>query len=292
MLFAQVPEVVSMFTEWWPILLMAGAALGAIYRIFKNGMRNILSDLVETEIKPIQEQFKNNGGSTLKDAVDRMAVGLEQSNQKAEEGLLASSATSERVLSVAAEMAEKVEVTNRRVSEEFEEIRSRTEKNRQEWVGSIQRIDEKLDLTSDKMHEAARHRRVQEEHMVEKLNSIAEKVASSASRINTVTANLPTPYFEVDENVKMKYVNDAFLQLLDLTWQEAMKVDMNEFVAPEDLSRVQRTATTALENRVEWLSSYTLVRRDGKRIKIVVHAHPIWDGEKFGGYTGAYTLVD
>lgn len=291
-MLAELPGMVELFAEWWPVLVMIAAAAGAFYRVFKNGMRNMLSDIVDNEIKPIQEQFRNNGGSTLKDAVDRMAVGLQESNQKADAGLGMATDTNERVLAVAADTAAKVDATNERVREAFEEIKQTTASNRDEWTSSIQNVQSKLDETAVQMHAAAAQRAAEARLATEKLNSIVEKITADASRIETVTANLAAPYFEVDANIKTTYVNDAFLKLMGMSLNEAMAADLNDYVAPEDLSRVQRTAVAALESKSDWIVDYTIITKDKRRVKIMVHAHPVWDGEKFGGYTGAYTVID
>lgn len=298
MLFAQTVDLGSVL-DWWPVVLGIGAALGAMYRLFKNAMKNMLSQIVDEEIKPIQEQFKNNGGSTMKDAVDRVAIGLRESNQKADMGILMATETNERVLNVASETAEKVEATNRRVSEAFEEIKTTTEVNRQEWSGSIKKIegkldevDGKIDATADQMRHVAQQRADDNRRLSEKMDKFGDQITTSTAKIHTVTANLRAAYFEVDENVKMVYCNDSFLDLLGITYNEAMSGEFNDLIAPEDRSKVQRAGLLALEHKVEWISDFTVIKKDGTRIKVVVRAYPIWDGETFGGYTGALVEVD
>jgi PAS domain S-box-containing protein len=297
MLFAQTVDLGSIL-DWWPVVLGIGAALGALYRLFKNAMKNMLSQLVDEEIKPIQEQFKNNGGSTMKDAVDRVAVGLRESNEKADTGIRMATETNERVLQVAAETAEKVEATNQRVSEAFEEIKTTTETNRKEWSGSIKNVEGKLDevtgkidATAEQMRHVAEQRAADNRRLSDKMDRFGEQITNSTAKIQTVTANLRAAYFEVDENTKMVYCNDSFLDLLGITYNEAMAGNFNDLIAEEDRSKVQRAGLAALEHKVEWVSDFTIVKKDGTRVKVIVRAYPVWDGERFGGYTGALVEV-
>jgi hypothetical protein len=51
----------------WPILLAIGAILGGFRWLWKKAKDEIIS-----EIRPINEQFQNNGGASLRDAVDEL----------------------------------------------------------------------------------------------------------------------------------------------------------------------------------------------------------------------------
>jgi PAS domain S-box-containing protein len=46
--------------------------LGLSYRLSKKAIKSALKDTIEVELKGIKGEFKNNGGSTLRDAVDGM----------------------------------------------------------------------------------------------------------------------------------------------------------------------------------------------------------------------------
>ena len=55
----------------WPIVLFVGAGYGLIKWI-SNKFRDEVRDLIVDEMEPIKAEFKNNGGSSFKDAIDRL----------------------------------------------------------------------------------------------------------------------------------------------------------------------------------------------------------------------------
>lgn len=55
----------------WPIVLFVGAAYGLVKWVSKK-FRDEVRDLIVDEVEPIKAEFKNNGGSSVKDAIDRL----------------------------------------------------------------------------------------------------------------------------------------------------------------------------------------------------------------------------
>jgi hypothetical protein len=58
----------------WPIVLFVGAAYGLVRWISKK-FKEEVHELIVDEIQPIKAEFKNNGGSSFKDAIDRLENG-------------------------------------------------------------------------------------------------------------------------------------------------------------------------------------------------------------------------
>lgn len=58
----------------WPIVLFVGAAYGLIKWITKKFQQEV-KELIIGEVEPIKAEFKNNGGSSFKDSVDRIEEG-------------------------------------------------------------------------------------------------------------------------------------------------------------------------------------------------------------------------
>jgi hypothetical protein len=56
----------------WPYFAILGGILGLGYRVLKKMFENSLHVMIQTEIRPLHEQFRNNGGSSMRDAVDRV----------------------------------------------------------------------------------------------------------------------------------------------------------------------------------------------------------------------------
>jgi uncharacterized protein YukE len=55
----------------WPIVLFVGAAYGLIKWITKKFQEEV-KELIISEVQPIKDEFRNNGGSSFKDSVDRI----------------------------------------------------------------------------------------------------------------------------------------------------------------------------------------------------------------------------
>ncbi len=74
-LFAELPQWLENFandvSSLWPIVLLIGAGYGLI-RWASNKFKNEVRDLIIVEIEPLKAEFQNNGGSSFKDALDRL----------------------------------------------------------------------------------------------------------------------------------------------------------------------------------------------------------------------------
>lgn len=57
----------------WPIVLFVGAAYGLVKWISKK-FRDEVRDLIVDEVQPIRAEFQNNGGSSVKDTIDRLGA--------------------------------------------------------------------------------------------------------------------------------------------------------------------------------------------------------------------------
>jgi len=55
----------------WPIILFIGAVVGLI-RWITSKFKEEVRELIVIEIEPLKAEFKNNGGSSFKDAIDRL----------------------------------------------------------------------------------------------------------------------------------------------------------------------------------------------------------------------------
>jgi len=72
---AELPQwletIASDLSTLWPIVLFVGAGYGLI-KWLSSRFREEVRDLIVGEIEPIKAEFKNNGGSSFKDAIDRL----------------------------------------------------------------------------------------------------------------------------------------------------------------------------------------------------------------------------
>lgn len=66
----------------WPVFVALGIIFGGLYRMIRRAFKKIMHETVVAEIRPIREQFKNNGGSTMKDAVDNLTARVEKINDR------------------------------------------------------------------------------------------------------------------------------------------------------------------------------------------------------------------
>lgn len=84
----------------WPIFVALGIIFGGLYRMIRRAFKKIMHETVVAEIRPIQEQFKNNGGSTMKDAMDNITDRVEKITDRVEDIVVA-----QNILSDAQEIA-------------------------------------------------------------------------------------------------------------------------------------------------------------------------------------------
>jgi hypothetical protein len=74
-ILAELPQwletIATDLSKLWPIVLFIGAGYGLI-KWLSNKFRDEVRDLIVGEVEPIKAEFKNNGGSSFKDAIDRL----------------------------------------------------------------------------------------------------------------------------------------------------------------------------------------------------------------------------
>lgn len=210
----------------WPIFVLLIAAGGGYFKLRKNFNESLKDSIVKTvqsEIEPIKEQFKNNGGSSMKDAIDRIDNKLiENVNQ----------------MHVAMDFAQK------------------------------ERLEQLLELNN-------------------KMDNLSEAIQYTASRINVITANSDYAYYEIDENAKITYVNDGYLDLFGMTLKQAENNEWANYIHPDDLSRLQRSADSALRNKTDWTCDFRIITKDGVTKAVTARAFPLWEGKDFAGFAGA-----
>lgn len=77
-IFAELPQwldnLAADLESLWPIVLFVGAVYGLIKWITKKFQQEV-KELIIGEVEPIKAEFKNNGGSSFKDSVDRIEEG-------------------------------------------------------------------------------------------------------------------------------------------------------------------------------------------------------------------------
>ena len=78
MILAELPQwlnnLATDLEALWPIVLFLGAAYGLIKWITRKFQQEV-KELIIGEVEPIKAEFKNNGGSSFKDSVDRIEEG-------------------------------------------------------------------------------------------------------------------------------------------------------------------------------------------------------------------------
>lgn len=60
----------------WPIVLAVGAFYGVI-RWLSNKFKTEVKSLICEEMAPLKAEFQNNGGASLKDAIDRLEKNMD-----------------------------------------------------------------------------------------------------------------------------------------------------------------------------------------------------------------------
>lgn len=298
-------NILDSLANWWPMITAIFGAAIMLYRGLNKSVRKALHETVQEEIKPIQEQFKNNGGGSMKDAVDRLGVQLDDARNVAVEAKDAAL--------VAKEVAS---VTHTQLQTSFGALGEADVEIRKDLHDGLGQVNDRLETYVDKVHEvstkldtAATQMSAMSERRASELNALSsqlaavdtkveglgEQITAGSAKINAVTANLKAAYFEFDAEGELVNFNDSFLELLGLTYAEAVRKGKDRsfgtYVHPDDQTKLARSATIAYENKTEWVTDFRVVRPGGDTLNVIVRAFPIWDGIDFGGYAGALVEV-
>ena len=125
------------------------------------------------------------------------------------------------------------------------------------------------------------------------ITTLQGSVEQNAARTRTLQAAGSAPIYEIDENVKLVYVNKAYCDLFEVTYSEAMKGDWIAHIAPEDQEKLANDNNTAFTDHTMWTEDYTVIgARTGKRKHVIARAFPLFDGDEFLGWVGGIIETD
>lgn len=125
------------------------------------------------------------------------------------------------------------------------------------------------------------------------LKELAGEVRSDRARIHALIANLHTAYFEIEENAKITYVNDSYLTLFGISYQEALLGNWRQYIHPDDLAEVDDSANRAFSSRTDWGKEFRIIRKTDRKIfRVYTHSFPLIDeAGNFMGYTGSIRVL-
>ncbi|MFW6071803.1 MAG: PAS domain S-box protein [Candidatus Bipolaricaulota bacterium] len=111
-----------------------------------------------------------------------------------------------------------------------------------------------------------------------------EALKRSEEKYRTVFEGTGTAMFIEDEMERISEVNEEFEHLTGYSAEEAEDgMDLQEFVAPEDLESVRENHQLRMEDPEEAPSTYSfsLKRKDGERRQVLINVSPLPDGVRF-----------
>jgi len=116
----------------------------------------------------------------------------------------------------------------------------------------------------------------------------AKQIATSnGSRLSAVIASIEAAYYEMDAAGSVIDVNDAYLELFNITEKQALStVNWRNNISDDDLRAIDLSGEHAVKSKSDWYSTFT-VNRDGVSIPVTARAKPIFNGTELVGFSGA-----
>ncbi len=113
-----------------------------------------------------------------------------------------------------------------------------------------------------------------------------ENIRKSHERYKELADALPQIVFEMDLQGNLTYVNRSAYTIMGVT-DEDFDRGINAFdnIVPEDRARAQDNMTRSLEGS-QTGSEYTLVRKDGSRLPVIINSKPIYRDHRAVGFRG------
>lgn len=128
--------------------------------------------------------------------------------------------------------------------------------------------------------------------IVGEVQSLRTDMRLEVARQKALIAASSGGYYEIDENAKLTYINDAYLTITGLGYLDAMADGWKNVIDPRDLDHITRSTAFALQNKVEWSDRFRIRRpTDGKHLLIQAKAVPMIDGTTFKGFAGVITVT-
>lgn len=127
--------------------------------------------------------------------------------------------------------------------------------------------------------------------VTEKL-AMEKEVIESENLFRTLMESAPIGIFQTTLDGKCTYVNDQWLKVAGITFQEALGSGWQKGIHPEDRERVYKERVSSIDNDEEFYSSFRWQAPDGKVTETEVRAVTVSDhkGEKLG-FIGTVTDV-
>lgn len=125
------------------------------------------------------------------------------------------------------------------------------------------------------------------------LKELTSEVKGDRARIRALIANLHTAYFEIDQDAKITYVNDSYLKLFGVSYQEAMQGLWRQSIHPDDIAEVDESVNRAFQARTDWGKEFRVIRKTDRKIfRVFTQSFPLIDeAGVFMGYTGSIKVL-
>ena len=123
-----------------------------------------------------------------------------------------------------------------------------------------------------------------------KVDEAISATSLNGSRLAAVVSSLESPYYEMNAEGAVIYVNDAYLKLFGLTMDQALhSVKWRDFISDEDLAQIDLSGSLAQRNHSEWLCEFDVSGPSGT-VHVTSRAKPLFSNKEFIGFSGVLTI--
>lgn len=109
------------------------------------------------------------------------------------------------------------------------------------------------------------------------ITRLKEATEDSETRFRELAESLPEVVYEIDTQGKLTFCNNAAFDFFDATWEDFERgINVFNFVAPDDMERIKANFGKVMGGDIHMGGNeYALLKNDGTRIPVILHARPI-----------------
>lgn len=128
---------------------------------------------------------------------------------------------------------------------------------------------------------------------VTSLKNVHRELTNSEARFQELAESLPQVVFEIDTKANLTFCNRACFDFFGVPREEFEKgIHVMDYLIPEDRERCRFNMIKLIQGQIpRGGTEYTLIKRDGTRIPVILHARPIIKDGVLKGFRGFITDI-
>ena len=125
-----------------------------------------------------------------------------------------------------------------------------------------------------------------------KVDAVLEHLTVHDAKLTGLIENSEDGWFTSDETGALTWVNERYLQIFELFYNEAMDNKMLELIDKDCVFDFLRSTQNSATNKSMWNHEFYITTKSGNRKKIYGKSFPYYEKATFKGWHGSLKVID